>query len=169
MLIMKKGFIALFFALVAFVSNAQKASPAASASAKIGETTLTINYHQPSVKGRNVWDPAGSLAPFGKVWRTGANNAPSFEVSKDVTIEGKALKAGKYAIFTIPGEKEWVIIINKDFKQWGNYDYKESEDVLRVTVPAVATDMTERFTIKAEDSGKVTLAWDKLAASFIVK
>lgn len=169
MLIMKKGFFALFFALIAFVSNAQKASPSASTVAKIGETTLKISYHQPAVNGRNVWDSAGSLAPFGKVWRTGANNAPTFEVSKDVTIEGKALKAGKYAIFTIPGEKEWVIILNKDFKQWGNYDYKESEDVLRVSVPAVATDMTERFIIKAEDSGKVTLAWDKLAASFVVK
>lgn len=173
---MKKILLFSFFALVAFVSNAQhemnsdKAkmpSPPAVAVAKIGGTTLEIKYSQPGVKGRNVW--AGSLAPYGKVWRTGANDATTFEVSKDVTVQGKTLKAGKYGFFTIPGEKEWVIIFNKVAKQWGAYDYKESEDVLRVTTTAKAHDMTERFTIEANDKGEVTLLWDKVAVPFTVK
>ncbi|MES2517832.1 MAG: DUF2911 domain-containing protein [Bacteroidota bacterium] len=173
---MKKLLLLATFALTAFISNAQhdmskdKAkmpSPPATASATIGGTTLTIDYHQPAVKGRNVW--AGDLAPYGKVWRTGANDATTFEVSKDVTINGKALKAGKYALFTIPGEKEWTIIFNKTSKQWGAYSYKEADDVLRVTAKPEANEMMERFTINAENSGKVTLAWDKIKVPFTVK
>jgi Protein of unknown function (DUF2911) len=173
---MKKLLFLAVFALSAFVTNAQHdmskdaakmPSPPAKTTANIGGTTLTINYHQPAVKGRNVW--ADGLAPYGKVWRTGANNAPTFEVSKDVMVNGKALKAGKYALFSIPGEKEWTIIFNKNFKQWGNYEYKESEDVLRVTAKSEANDMTERFTIKAEDSGKVSMMWDKAKVAFMVK
>ncbi|MDZ7898083.1 MAG: DUF2911 domain-containing protein [Arcicella sp.] len=173
---MKKILFLAAFALVSFISNAQHdmskdaakmPSPPAKTTANIGGTTLTINYNQPAVKGRNVW--ASGLAPYGKVWRTGANDAPTFEVSKDVMVNGKALKAGKYALFSIPGEKEWTIIINKNFKQWGNYDYKESDDVLRVTAKSEANDMTERFTIKAEDTGKVTMMWDKAKVSFTVK
>jgi Protein of unknown function (DUF2911) len=172
---MKKLLFLAVFALSAFITNAQHdmskdaskmPSPPAKTTANIGGTMLTINYHQPAVKGRNVW---ADLAPYGKVWRTGANNAPTFEVSKDVMVNGKALKAGKYALFSIPGEKEWTIIFNKNFKQWGNYDYKESEDVLRVTAKSEANDMTERFTIKAEDAGKVTMMWDKVKVAFTVK
>lgn len=173
---MKKLLFLAVFALSAFITNAQHdmgkdaakmPSPPAKTSANIGGTTLTINYHQPAVKGRNVW--AGDLAPYGKVWRTGANNAPTFEVSKDVMVNGKSLKAGKYALFSVPGEKEWSIIFNKNFKQWGNYEYKETEDVLRVTAKSEPNEMMERFTIKAEDSGKVTMMWDKTKVSFTVK
>ena len=172
---MKKFLLLAVFALSAFITNAQHdaskdaakmPSPPAKTMATIGGTTLTINYHQPAVKGRNVW---ADLAPYGKVWRTGANNSPTFEVSKDVMVNGKALKAGKYALFSIPGEKEWTIILNKNFKQWGNYDYKEAEDVLRVTAKSEPNEMMERFTIKAEDAGKVTMMWDKAKVSFTVK
>lgn len=173
---MKKLLLLAFFAITAFVSNAQHdmstekskmPSPPAATTATVNGASVKIDYHQPAVKGRNVW--AGDLAPYGKVWRTGANNAPTFEVSKDVMVQGKMLKAGKYAIFTIPTEKEWTIIFNTNTKQWGAYDYKQSEDVLRVTAPAMAHDMTERFTIKAEDSGKITMMWDKVAVAFTVK
>lgn len=173
---MKKLILLTLFSITAFISNAQHEasndkskmpSPPATASATIGETTLTINYSQPAVKGRNVWE--GNLAPFGKVWRTGANEATTFEVSKDVTVQGRTLKAGKYGFFTIPGEKEWTIIFNKVAKQWGAFKYSEADDVLRVTAPARANDMTERFTIKAENSGDVTLMWEKVAVTFHVK
>ena len=172
---MKKFLLLAVFALSAFITNAQHdmskdaakmPSPPAKTMATIGGTNLTINYHQPAVKGRNVW---ADLAPYGKVWRTGANNSPTFEVSKDVMVNGKALKAGKYALFSIPGEKEWTIILNKNFKQWGNYDYKEADDVLRVTAKSEPNEMMERFTIKAEDAGKVTMMWDKVKVSFMVK
>ncbi len=173
---MKKLLLLAFFTVTAFISNAQheamaetksKPSPPASTSATIGETTLTINYSQPAVKGRNVWD--GNLAPLGKVWRTGANDATTFEVSKDVTVQGQILKAGKYGLFTIPGEKEWTIIFNKVAKQWGAFKYNEAEDVLRVKATPKANDMMERFTIKAENNGDVTLMWDKVAVAFKVK
>ena len=173
---MKKLLLLGFFAFTAFISNAQhdmstdKAkmpSPPAVTVAKIGGTTLEIKYSQPGVKGRNVWE--GNLAPYGKVWRTGANEATTFEISKDVLVQGKELKAGKYGFFTVPGEKEWVIIFNKVAKQWGAFNYKESEDVLRVTTTPKAHDMTERFTIEANDKGEVTLLWDKVAVPFTVK
>lgn len=173
---MKKLILLALFSITALVSNAQHEassdkskmpSPPTSTSATIGGTNLTINYSQPSVKGRNVWE--GNLAPYGKVWRTGANEATTFEINKDVTVQGKALKAGKYALFTIPGEKEWTIIFNKVAKQWGAFKYSESEDALRVTANAKANEMTERFTIKAENNGDVTLMWDKVSVTFKVK
>ena len=174
---MKKILFLAAFITSAFISNAQhnmskeKAtmpSPPASTTATIASgTNVTVNYSQPAVKGRNVW--AGDLAPYGKVWRTGANDATTFEVSKDVMINGKALKAGKYALFSIPGEKEWTIIFNKTAKQWGAYSYKEADDVLRVTAKSESAPMTERFTIKAENSGMVALMWDQIKVGFTVK
>lgn len=174
---MKKLLLLATFAISAFVSNAQhdmskeKAtmpSPPASTTATVSSgAKVTINYHQPAVKGRNVW--AGDLAPYGKVWRTGANDATTFEVSKDVMINGKALKAGKYALFSVPGEKEWTIIFNKTSKQWGAYSYKEADDVLRVTAKSESAPMTERFMIKAENSGMVMMMWDKVKVGFTVK
>jgi Protein of unknown function (DUF2911) len=174
---MKKLLFLAAFAFTSFISNAQhdmskdKAkmpSPPAETKATLASgATLAINYSQPAVKGRNVW--AGDLAPYGKVWRTGANDATTLEVSKDIMVNGKALKAGKYALFTIPGEKEWTIIVNKTPKQWGAYSYKEADDVLRVTAKSEPNEMMERFTIKAENSGEVTLMWDKVKVAFAVK
>ena len=80
--------------------KSKRPSPPAEASAKVGGTMVTINYSQPSVKSRKIW---GELVPYDKVWRTGANEATTFEVSTDVKIEGKTLPAGKYGLFTIPG------------------------------------------------------------------
>src|SRR5688572_23353048 len=99
-------------------------SKRASPPAVITETTtsgvtVTIDYSQPSVKGRTI---GKEIAAFGEVWRTGANEATSFEISKDATINGNKLAAGKYGLYSIPGEKEWTIIFNKTWKQWGtNY------------------------------------------------
>lgn len=161
---MKKVLFTTFVVLLAFTASvfaqedkSKRPSPPATATGTVGDATITINYSQPAVKGRNVW--AGDFAPYGKVWRTGANESTSFETSKDIKIEGKSLAAGKYALFTIPGEKEWVIILNKKIA-WGAYSYKESEDVLRVTVPALkAAQMNERFTI-AVANNKVSLMWE---------
>lgn len=163
---MKKAILTLVFALATVSLFAQNtASPPATATGKIGQTTITIKYNQPAVKGRNVW--AGDLAPYGKVWRTGADASTSIELDKDVMIEGKALPAGKYALFTIPGEKEWVIIFNKKIA-WGAYTYKQEEDVLRVTVKAMANEMTERVTFSV-NSDNVSIAWEKVKVAFKVK
>lgn len=142
------------------------ASPKAEVAATLGKANSTIVYCQPSARGRKIM---GGLVPFGEVWRTGANAATTIEFDKPVTVEGKELAAGKYALFTIPNENEWVIIFNKNHKQWGAYDYKDRDDVLRVNVkPAKTKDFVETFTISAEKD-KVLMQWENTAVAFNVK
>ena len=131
---------------------------------KIANAHLTINYHSPAVRGRIIW---GGLVASNQVWVTGAHSATSLTTDKDITIGEEQLPAGKYALFTIPGEKEWVIIFNKNPKQWGAYSYKATEDALRVTVKPAAAEMTETLKIDGAN-GKVTIRWEKLAVAFNV-
>lgn len=156
------------FASVTFAQGEKKAaaSPPAKAMGKAGAATINISYSQPAVKGRKVW---GDLVPMGQVWRTGANNATVFETDKDIKVEGQALKAGKYALFTIPNEKEWTIIFNKKSDQWGAYNYSDKDDALRVKVKSeAAKEMMERLTFDVKDN-KVMFAWDKLMVGFKVE
>ncbi|WP_443938052.1 DUF2911 domain-containing protein [Pedobacter sp. MW01-1-1] len=126
---------------------------------------ITINYSRPNVKGRKIF---GSLEPFDKVWRTGANNATKIKFTDDVKIEGKDLPAGEYALFSIPGKSEWTIIFNKTANQWGAYSYKESDDVLRVKVKPIALKnlvetMSLQFTEVLETAAVLTMQWEKTA------
>ena len=147
--------------------KSKRPSPPAEVSAKVKGTDVVINYSQPSVKHRKVW---GALVPYDKVWRTGANEATTFEVSTDVKIEGETLPAGKYSLFTIPGESSWTIIFNSVPDQWGAYSYDASKDVLKVKVDPMETDeSTEMLTFDVAKNGKVTMKWEKLAVSFSVK
>ena len=164
--------ILTFMVVTAFIGfnacaqdNASKPSPAAKATGKAGSATITIDYSQPSVKGRKIY---GDLVPYGKVWRTGANEATVFETDSDIKVEGKALAKGKYGLFTIPGENEWIIIFNKTWNQWGAFRYVQDDDVLRVTVkPTRGTTLTEVMKISV-DGGKVTIAWENTAVGFTV-
>lgn len=141
-------------------------SPKETVKGKAGGANVEIVYSRPSSRGRSM---LGGNEPYGQVWRTGANEATTIEFDKAVKIEGKDLPAGKYGLFTIPGEKEWTIIFNKEHKQWGAYNYKESEDALRVTVPAKkAKSFVETFAITLEKD-EVSLAWENSQASFKVK
>jgi hypothetical protein len=98
------------FSAFAQQDKSKRASPPALVSQTLKSgATVSIDYSRPSLKGRTL----SELAPLGKVWRTGANEATLFEINKDVKIEGKDLAAGKYSIYSIPGEKEWTIIFNK--------------------------------------------------------
>lgn len=131
------------------------------------DITIQIDYSQPGVKGRVVGGP--EIATYGKIWRTGANEATVFEVSKDVKIEGKDLPAGKYGLYSIPGEKEWVIIFNKTWNQWGT-KYTEADDALRVTVKTEkAPAFTERLKFAIDPSGKVSFMWGDKLVVFKVK
>ena len=131
---------------------------------------VTIYYSKPALKGREAFGEKSPLAPVGEVWRTGANEATTFTVSKAVKINGQALAAGTYGLFTIPGATEWTIIFNKTAKQWGAYEYKAADDVLRVKVkPTTLAMPVEQFTITADKKGKVSLMWAKTEASFMVK
>ena len=144
------------------------ASPPATASAKIaGGATITINYSQPSVKGRTIGKDLEPMA--GKVWRTGANQATVFETDKAVKVEGQDLPAGKYGLFTIADGDEWTIIFNKTWDQWGAFDYDAKKDALRVKVKsAKAPSFAEKFTINVDESGKVILLWGDTETDFTV-
>ena len=167
----------LFFTLLftAFIGSltamsqedkSKRPSPPATLTAKAGDANIVIDYSQPSVKGRSI---EKELAPYGKVWRTGANEATTFSVDKDVKIEGKDLKAGKYALFTIPGQDEWTIIFNKQPNQWGAFKYDQAQDALRVNVkPTKAPAFTERMTF-AFNEGKVGLMWGDTKVDFAVQ
>jgi len=170
---MKKLFlfslVTAIFAGSALAQGDQPASPAASSSAKIASgATITINYGQPSVKGRTI---GKDLEPMsGKVWRTGANKATVFETDQDITVEGQALPAGKYALFTIAGDNEWTVIFNKTSDQWGAFKYDQKEDALRVQVkPAKAAAFSEKLQINVNADGKVSILWGDNDVSFHVK
>src|SRR5690606_1804179 len=110
---------------------ALKPSPPKTASETINSgAKIMIDYSSPGIKGRTI---GNEIAPWGEVWRTGANKATAFEVSQDVEVEGEALPAGKYSLYSIPGEEEWVIILNKEWDQSGSL-YDQDKDALRVTV-----------------------------------
>lgn len=164
-----KKLVSLSF-LIAFLfignnasSQDKKASPATTATGKSGNVNITINYSSPSVKGRKIW---GDLVPFGKVWRTGADEATIIETDGDLKIEGQKLPKGKYSLFTIPEEKSWTIIINKKANQWGAYSYKQEDDVLRVKVkPGKSASFNEALAFAVAD-GKVSIRWENLEVAF---
>lgn len=154
---------------VVFATHAQndkskRPSPPAKATATVDGVDVTIDYSQPAVKDRKIWD---GLVPYGKVWRTGANEASWIEVSADVKVAGKTLPKGKYGLFTIPGEDEWTIIFNETWDQWGAYDYDSDKDVLRVTAtPKKSGSFKERFTVDISDAGQVSMDWEDLTVQF---
>ena len=128
--------------------------------------TITIDYSQPSVKGRSI---GKDIATYGEVWRTGANEATVFETDKAVQIEGKTLPAGKYSLYTIPGADKWTIIFNKTWKQWGTA-YSDADDALRVDVkPSKAAEATEKMTFNIAKNGEVSLLWGDTEVDFQVK
>ena len=143
-----------------------RVSPAASSKASVEDATITINYSQPAVNGRKIW---GDLVPYNQVWRTGANEATTFEVDKDVYINNQKLPAGKYALFTIPGEKEWTVIFNSNWDQWGCFTYDQSKDVMRFnTVPSQSAEFNERLKFDVADND-VFLLWENLQLKIPVR
>jgi len=146
--------------------KSKRPSPPATVTATINGVPVTIDYSRPSTKGRPVF---GKLVPFGEVWRTGANEATTIKVDKAALINGQTLPAGQYALFTIPGPDEWTIIFNREFKQWGAYEYKSGEDALRIKVkPTKLAKPVEQFLITADASGPIRLAWENTQAEFTI-
>ncbi|MEI9946009.1 MAG: DUF2911 domain-containing protein [Chitinophagaceae bacterium] len=156
--------IAVVATVTAFGQGGNRPSPAATATGKVKDATITITYSSPAVKERKIW---GGLVPYDKVWRAGANQATIFETDKDIKVEGKTLAAGKYSLYALPGEKEWTIIFNSATGQWGiNRDGSTTEDpakdVLRVNVtPEKAASFTESLTYTVDSKG-VALIWENL-------
>jgi hypothetical protein len=135
----------------------------------IGDASVSIVYHRPNVKGRKVF---GGLEAYGKVWRTGANENTVFEVSRDVTIDGKPLPAGKYGLHTIPGKNEWIVIFSKDNDKWGSFSYDEKKDALRVSVKPEKIPNQETLSYSFDDVGphtaKIAIRWERIRVPFTV-
>lgn len=129
---------------------------------EFGLGKVTVSYSRPNIKGRSL---EKDLIPFGEVWRTGANDATVITFTDAVTLEGNTVLPGEYALFTIPGKDEWTIILNKETKQWGSYQYKQAADVLRFKVkPIKLTEHLETFSINFSDvmpsSANLDLSWE---------
>ena len=127
------------------------------------EPIIRVTYSRPQKSAREIF---GKLIAYGQVWRTGANEATEIRFYKDIELAGKKVPAGTYSLFTIPAEKEWTIILNRDLDYWGAYSYKSSNDVLRVMAPTAGLATTvENFTIQfqkvTDKTGLMQLAWDK--------
>ncbi len=115
----------------------------------------------------------GGLVPYGQVWRTGANEATSFTTDTDLVVGGTAVPAGKYTLYTLPGESSWKLIINKQTGQWGT-KYDEKQDLARVAMQVGKTSApVEQFTISFDkagsDAAKLKLEWENTSASVDVK
>jgi len=168
---MKHVLGSVVFLIPTLMMAQEKASPPATASGTAAGAAITINYSSPSVKGRKIW---GELVPMGKAWRAGANEATTFETNKDIQVEGKALKAGKYSLFAIPGETEWTIILNSQTGQWGikrggDANYDPANNVLTVTVkPTKSAAMNEKLTYAVTASG-IVLSWENLQVPVAIK
>jgi len=148
-------------------NNAPRTSPNASVSQTIGTTEVSITYGRPSVNNRQIF---GGLQKFGKVWRTGANESTTITFSGDVMIEGEKIEAGTYSLYTIPGQKEWTIILNSKLS-WGT-QYDKNEDILRVTVTPAEDQHREQFMIYFEnvtaESAECVLHWNKTKVPFTI-
>ncbi len=159
-------------AWVVYFHSTKSASPQADVIYSSNGVSIHIFYNRPSKRGREIF---GSLVPYGKVWRTGANEATVFETSKDLIINHKTLKAGKYTIWTIPTEQTWTVIFNSEYGQWGiNHIDGEANrnpqyDVVLVEVPVLIQDKEfEKFTISVEKTGEeqdLIFIWDKTLVS----
>jgi hypothetical protein len=140
------------------------ASPACTLKQHVGLTDITVVYSRPSVKGRTIF---GGIVPYGAVWRAGANQATKISFSTPVKLEGNEIPAGNYSLFAIPGEHEWTIIINKNTNQWGAFQYRTNDDLVRLMVtPVMLRDtsietMAFEFNRIRDESAMLELVWDK--------
>jgi hypothetical protein len=151
----------------------------------VGDTRISIVYHRPNTKGRkNIFGcestdvvPKGGvtypcLVPYGQVWRTGANENTTFEVSRDVSVNGQNLPAGKYGFHAIPNKNEWILIFSKDNDDWGSFTYDAGKDQLRVAVKPVKADLQETLSYDfgnvTANTTQVNLRWEKVAVPFTV-
>lgn len=169
---MKNILSILFLTAITLIAQVDlpRLSPNASVNQKIGYTNITVEYCRPSVHNRKIW---GDLVPYNKVWRTGANEATTIQFSTDVVVDGNKIPAGRYSLFTIPNEKEWTIIFNKVDKQWGAFNYKEDQDLIRFKVIPKENEFVESlifyFSDITQNSTILNIAWEKIKVSFKIE
>ncbi len=160
-------FVLLFIATAGMVQAQDLKTPALSPTCKIDQafstSSIELSYSRPSMRGRKIF---GELVPYGKVWRTGANAATKIKFGEDIEIGGKPVKAGEYALYTIPGTWEWEVVLNKGTGNWGAYGYDSTGDVARIKVKAEQMKMpmqtfTMDFSNITLNSCDLFLGWEK--------
>jgi hypothetical protein len=168
-------FCFLILAQVSFSQNLQipTLSPFTEITQQVALTRVKLTYARPSAKGRKIF---GGLVPYGKVWRTGANASTKLTFTQDVMIEGNALKAGTYALYSVPGESEWTMIIHKNtrHRSLAGDVYKQEEDAFRFTSKPMSTsNFVETFTIAFTDVSTkfcyLTLSWENTEVKFKIE
>jgi len=168
-----KAILGLGLLLFAYVSSAQiifpVLSPRGSISQWVGNTFVTISYERPAAREREIF---GSLVPFGELWRTGAGYCTRLSVDQPVKIGNERVSAGRYALFTIPGEDEWVVILNSDTTLYGTYGYNPDKDVVRFIVkPEKTSRFYESLTFDIDvvpNDAVVYLSWANTQISFTI-
>lgn len=166
--------IALAVVLTATAAFAEirlpEASPGQVLTQEIGVSKVTITYHRPGMKGRKIW---GELVPAGKVWRLGANEATTIELSHNAKVNGFDVPAGKYALFAIPEAAQWTLILSRKTDQWGAYFYKAQDDLIRFSAKPEAIDPVEWFDIDtvplSDRAMRVEIAWEKVRVPFTIE
>ncbi len=174
-LLLIAGFIVVLLAAgaIIFYYNTKSHSPEANTTYEEDNVKINVFYNRPFKKGRHIF---GGLVPFGKTWRTGANEATVFETSADLMIGEKKLPAGKYSLWTVPNEQSWTVVFNSTIPDWGIDVMNNGEaartpatDVITIEVPVMNTEKEfEQFTIsidKTDDTLELVLAWDKTLVS----
>jgi Protein of unknown function (DUF2911) len=164
------AFSIVCFALAQAQIKAPQPSPTSKITQTVGLTEIALEYSRPSAKGRKVF---GGLVPFGELWRTGANAATKVTFSENVKIGGTEIPKGSYAIYTIPNEKEWDVIIHKNTTHWGLDDYNQSEDAVRFKAkPVMLNNTVETFTMQIDNlknnSCDISIAWENTLLAFPV-
>ena len=168
--ILSIGIIAVSLGTIGCSTSPEKRpSPLKTDSTLIGQNKLFVEYSSPSVRQREIFGEGDDfLVPFGKMWRTGANDASLFITSQDIKLDTFSLPKGKYSLFTIPGEDKWEIIFNKEWDQWGTYNYKDSLDALRIQVsPEFFDSSQEQMQIFFEEEF-LKFRWDNIGWSIWV-
>lgn len=159
---LKTTFVLLLtgFLATAVAQDLPQVSPFGKIEQKVGLTNISIEYSRPSVRDRKIF---GELLPFGEVWRLGANACTKITTDQYLKFGDQVLKSGTYAIFAIPGEKQWKVVFNTNIEQWGSNEYDPKLDVVSVEVPTETCDFTETLEIEIEDltmnSGTLTIRW----------
>jgi len=154
-----------FIASTGLLANQKpRASPHETAGATIDGAKISITYGRPYAKGRKI---VGGLVPYGQVWRTGADEATTLVTDKGLMIGGTHLNPGTYTVYTLPGETEWQLVINKQTGQWGT-EYSQAQDVARIPMKVGKTSApVEQFTIAVADTpagGELRLSWENTQA-----
>lgn len=159
--------VLLLIAYQGLIAYTKSFSPEQTATFREGNLEIAITYSSPGKKNREIF---GSLVPFGKVWRTGANEATVFSTSQDLKIGGEILPKGEYTLFSVPGPDSWEIIFNSEQYDWGiNYDgtspHKPEADVLRAKAPVfMSNGVKEQFGIYIDRTEGIVFEWDRTRA-----